>query len=295
MQSITFTCKTTTPMFLAGADGRTPELRPPSIKGSMRFWWRAMNGHLLLEELKRQEGQIFGDTTQRSKVIIRCSSQPLQTKVSLLVPHKERMKQKSMANGQVFRVTLNLIPPYVFFDLEKLIALFELTCVLGGLGKRVRRGMGSIELIDYQIKDGASSKYTSISTEWIAERLKVLSPHYVHKTAGVFNTYQGRTVLYPWIKSAELGPVYNSTEELLKKISHTTHKIKEQNPRAYEPSLGHASRGRFASPIYVSVYGNRPVITTLRAVPNQGYANKQIQDTFKQTILNSSKDHTSSL
>jgi len=33
-------------MFLAGADGVTPELRAPSIKGAMRFWWRACNGHL---------------------------------------------------------------------------------------------------------------------------------------------------------------------------------------------------------------------------------------------------------
>ncbi|OPX29474.1 MAG: type III-B CRISPR module RAMP protein Cmr1 [Candidatus Omnitrophica bacterium 4484_171] len=48
MKTITFECETITPMFLAGADGRTPELRPPSIKGAMRFWWRAMNGHLPL-------------------------------------------------------------------------------------------------------------------------------------------------------------------------------------------------------------------------------------------------------
>ncbi len=43
MRSITFECETITPMFLARADGKTPELRPPSIKGLMRFWWRAMN------------------------------------------------------------------------------------------------------------------------------------------------------------------------------------------------------------------------------------------------------------
>ncbi len=41
MKSIKFTLETITPLFLAGADGQTPELRPPSIKGMMRFWWRA--------------------------------------------------------------------------------------------------------------------------------------------------------------------------------------------------------------------------------------------------------------
>ncbi len=52
MKTIEFECETITPMFLAGADGKTPELRPPSIKGLMRFWWRAMNGHLPLNNLK---------------------------------------------------------------------------------------------------------------------------------------------------------------------------------------------------------------------------------------------------
>ena len=71
MHKITFECETITPMFLSGADGATPELRPPSIKGALRFWWRAMNGHLSLPELKRIEGEIFGDTGRRSGIVIR--------------------------------------------------------------------------------------------------------------------------------------------------------------------------------------------------------------------------------
>ena len=41
MNTITFELETITPMFMAGADGETFELRPSSIKGDMRFWWRA--------------------------------------------------------------------------------------------------------------------------------------------------------------------------------------------------------------------------------------------------------------
>ncbi|PIY11177.1 MAG: type III-B CRISPR module RAMP protein Cmr1 [Flexibacter sp. CG_4_10_14_3_um_filter_32_15] len=79
LKTITFTCETITPMFLSGADGQTPELRPPSIKGALRFWWRAMNGHLSLEELKKQEAMIFGDTSNRSKIIIRNNVYKLET------------------------------------------------------------------------------------------------------------------------------------------------------------------------------------------------------------------------
>ena len=70
MNSITFECEVITPMFLAGADGQTPELRPPSIKGAMRFWWRAVNGHLQLKDLKEKEAEIFGDQNRRSKIEI---------------------------------------------------------------------------------------------------------------------------------------------------------------------------------------------------------------------------------
>ena len=59
--TVTFECETITPMFLRGADGRTPELRAPSIKGAMRYWWRAINGHLAPNELLAMESAIFGD------------------------------------------------------------------------------------------------------------------------------------------------------------------------------------------------------------------------------------------
>ena len=72
-QELTFECETITPMFMYGADGKTPELRPASIKGVMRFWWRAIHGHLKLKDLKEQEGEIFGDTDKKSSFSIKIS------------------------------------------------------------------------------------------------------------------------------------------------------------------------------------------------------------------------------
>ena len=71
-------CSIITSMFLSGADGK-PELRAPSIKGAMRFWWRAMNGHLSPEDLKRKETAIFGGSGEkdgRSKVVIKIDKFP---------------------------------------------------------------------------------------------------------------------------------------------------------------------------------------------------------------------------
>ena len=63
METITFTCQTITPMLMHGADGSTAELRPASIKGVLRFWWRAIHGNLPnIEALKKAEAEIFGSS-----------------------------------------------------------------------------------------------------------------------------------------------------------------------------------------------------------------------------------------
>ena len=47
-------------MFSSGADQAKCEIRVPEIKAAMRFWWRAANSNLKLDELKRRETLIFG-------------------------------------------------------------------------------------------------------------------------------------------------------------------------------------------------------------------------------------------
>ncbi len=52
-----------TPLFCAGADPKRAELRLPSFKGVLRFWWRALAWSRLngdLNEIQSQESEIFG-------------------------------------------------------------------------------------------------------------------------------------------------------------------------------------------------------------------------------------------
>jgi len=58
METLELKCEVITPMFLSGAN--EAELRAPSIKGILRYWWRSLNGHLSLKDLKKKEGDIFG-------------------------------------------------------------------------------------------------------------------------------------------------------------------------------------------------------------------------------------------
>lgn len=56
-----------TPMFLGGADPKEPEIRAASIKGLLRFWWRAIYGVENIGEMQKMENHLFGSTDKKSK------------------------------------------------------------------------------------------------------------------------------------------------------------------------------------------------------------------------------------
>lgn len=62
MPELRLRCRLITPMFMAGADGKTPELRPSEIKGMMRWWWRAIKAENNIDKFeKRRSRNLWGD------------------------------------------------------------------------------------------------------------------------------------------------------------------------------------------------------------------------------------------
>jgi len=285
MKSITFNCEVITPMFLAGADGSTPELRPASIKGTLRFWWRAMNGDLGLEELKKREGEIFGDNSSRSCFTIRITDRQINVGESIPVPHK-RYKISSINKGSTFSVIFSIIESESF-NIGKLKSLFEITTILGGYGKRSRRAMGSIKIMKVE-SEGRTLPYENhIDSTYVFNLLQKHSTHFQKREQSIFLAYQGTMQPYPWIRQIEFGN--DSGKNIPNLTSKTTHDLHGKYGQSYEPNLGHASKGRFASPVIVSVYENEntPIITTLNTIPDRGQGNldKFIQENFKKCIL----------
>lgn len=67
------TCRVTTPLFLGGAKpNEHAELRPSSIKGLLRFWFRAIALPQLREwsEVKSLENIVFGSTKAQSSILL---------------------------------------------------------------------------------------------------------------------------------------------------------------------------------------------------------------------------------
>src|SRR5256885_390570 len=69
----------TTPIFNSGAEGDAG-LRVPSLRGAMRFWFRALAGMAVGNDLSRLaalERHVFGATSHASPVKLRLATQPI--------------------------------------------------------------------------------------------------------------------------------------------------------------------------------------------------------------------------
>ncbi len=75
--TVTATFKITTPMFIGDANKHADSIRPASIKGALRFWWRALNWHThlcnakndinaALKSLHKEEAVLFGAAAEES-------------------------------------------------------------------------------------------------------------------------------------------------------------------------------------------------------------------------------------
>lgn len=192
MNSVTFTCEVVTPMFLAGANGQTAELRPYSIKGAMRFWWRAMHGHLPIDDkkdddgniiekgLRTQEAEIYGgggDKAQRSKINITVSHSHFQGKpkelpnVSVSMPSPvannenrtidtDLLKYLSygVTNREYYEIKYNFEVKFTYCDAqisldEHILKPFFLMSLFGGLGAKSRNGFGSFKITECSDKN----------------------------------------------------------------------------------------------------------------------------------------------
>lgn len=180
---ITAIFKVVTPLFLGGADpASTVELRPPSIKGALRFWWRALawsrhNG--VLDVIREEEQKIFGTAGQEGTASNGATG---QASFILRVPPINGLKIISKddvlrdgANATVgsgmryfgyglmaafgqnqgqfarpclsapFPFTIELVSRHPFAD--SLIDALKVMGLLGALGSRSRRGYGSLSLL----------------------------------------------------------------------------------------------------------------------------------------------------
>lgn len=144
------------PAMVGGADNqcdKPPTLRPPSVRGQLRFWARATGGPDL-------ERRLWGDVESGQRVRI-LGAQPLdEPRRAFLLPHhdgRRRTVSDMVPPGQ--RVLLRFAIPRQEL-VEGLQANLWIWLHLGAIGRRSRRGYGALlwEPHDGHLLDGFLGK-----------------------------------------------------------------------------------------------------------------------------------------
>ena len=139
----------TTPILMSGADAVTPEARSPSMRGLLRFWLRALLGRTFGDDLialRVQESYVFGSTGWASPVVVEFSPDQASQCERRVLPHRANsFHQRAWAEHSRFSVTVSSSPANAELPIPALAALL-LLANLGGVGKRSRRGFGSLTI-----------------------------------------------------------------------------------------------------------------------------------------------------
>ena len=164
-----------TPCFLGGEDNRNVELRVPSIKGALRFWWRALSyaeygGNIA--QWSKKEKELFGssDSDQgQSKFLMRLvlNSEPdrYTLRQGTVLKHGNKvvdegvrylgyglMEAFGQKKGTLLRSCLSELDFSLHFlarnsdVLKEIVPALKVLGLLGSVGSRSRKGFGSLTL-----------------------------------------------------------------------------------------------------------------------------------------------------
>jgi CRISPR type III-B/RAMP module RAMP protein Cmr1 len=172
-----------------GADGSSAELRPASIKGVLRFWWRAIHGNLSLDELHEQEGKIFGSKDKRSSFSI---------KIQRYEGIPKEFTIQFLNHGT--------------FDIQ---SFFELVVILGFFGQKgqgKQKIQGSIKITDID-KQAYTQKVT---LSYIDTLLQKVTANFLKQKFEITQTT--KLEAYPLIEKISI----SRTNELYVNFTHST-------------------------------------------------------------------------
>ncbi len=176
MTVINATYRVVTPMFLGDANQKATSLRPPSVKGALRFWWRALNwGRCLwdvqgqqneaLKHLHQKEAYLFGNATDedgagQGRFLLNAQYSGRFLEPGQLPPansghqyllgqglyHFSKKYLRSALEPGELRLRLLFHAEITGKDRESIAQALIAMGLLGGLGSRGRKGFGSLAI-----------------------------------------------------------------------------------------------------------------------------------------------------
>lgn len=242
------------------------ELRGPSIRGLLRYWWRSLqadgqtNTSLLQKEQILFGGSSGDETGKRSPLLLKLSSGdqfPILERryVGNLCPHKSPIRSLAIAPGrkmkleiQVLKKDENLYQDYIHYC--------RVMFLLAGFGQRSRRGGGSVQLEEFNwntIKDFRQALQQNLDSLQLEQGF-----NYQPKKNACLIDRDVNDYTYPRLIRVWIGQPFDSPADARKRISEAGHKA---NTGQSTQMLGNVGSKRLASPL----------LCTIRAIGNRYY------------------------
>lgn len=173
MKKVEVELEVITPMFSYGADTRCAEFRVTELKALMRTTFREVYKFDNIEDMKKKEGELFGNLDHKSPIRFKCKRYIGEKKEALLL-HRIDEKRKSYMSSIECGTKIDI---EMFIENEDYsdiyIYLLVLSSILGGLGKRSKKGFGCFKI--EQIKCTNADEYNALINSGIIEILKRIS------------------------------------------------------------------------------------------------------------------------
>ena len=213
-KKITADFEVVTPMFIGDADKNAESIRPTSVKGALRYWWRALtwenvrsssdNEQQALEKLQQQEIVLFGGAANsksnvqgRGKVSLRIRDQNVTQSnwreakgqglsyllgIGLYSPPNKTEREQGIRDNIIRNslspgstFTIDMVTRNVSeAEMTQLVNTLKLFGLVGGLGARNRKGFGSLQILKLTSEDQVWSAPMSVG-EYVDELSQIFA------------------------------------------------------------------------------------------------------------------------
>ena len=276
------------PLFMAGADQREPEVRAASFRGAFRYWTRAVLGARYQRDydaLKKRESHYWGSTQRGSGlrvVVNRHTRRDRDDRYVILPPTFRNDKANRLPAFPVESgVRLSVETPFAHratsLFTDELYASLLLAFWLSGFGKRARRGGGSLQVVEIATDVSADPlvhlQYIPRDADDIARHLaENVFPYVREVTSGYdqaerpFHNVPDYTVMLPGMVTSYVGlNTYNDYADALQRLWDLTGPYHHDRNSPW----GRVRGGRRASIVHMRVIrsesGYHQMATILRA------------------------------
>lgn len=281
IEKISFEIETVTPMFLAGADGKTAELRPSSLKGLLRYWWRALQAESDSSSLRNSESAIFGSVDRGGCFSIQIKHEPFKATRNKFPNHPVSVE------GKTFKINIleylaygtherkdganvfirDYIPPNTKFNVilnivnenykKEILTTFYVFSLFGGAGSRNRNGFGSFDVLNKtkvfeDIKNDFSLDfpYKTGNITKLIRRVGIQSYFSFSDQTKVFGAKKSIDL---WDKAlADIGVLYKQTRSKLEK-RHSFEKRQYIGAPIVEKKITRSFLERHAKPYFIKI------------------------------------------